>query len=474
MISPKVGEQLAASSLQHALFGAAEHVTPGTIEVQDLLSNPSIADRDIEFENGVFKLAAKSPGVQADNGGGGGGGVAQWADAIDPFPSMPTLAFHVNEPGMLDAFTPVTVSSASHLCCAIVDLTGSPIVPPYAGLNDREMVFSGSMLKICAMYAAFALRAQVQAVVDAAPTGSSIVPPGIINEIERAWTPKLRAMFPNRPTTSFRNNQDITFPKLDQIFTFSPDGKVDFASAPLTIQRIDEIGEFGVPEGRFNDWMRLMMRWSNNLAASQCILALGYFYLNGVLAETGFFDSATSSGLWLSADYNNHDWVRTETERQANAAGPLLTPRWATAQGRRRSNITATAEQTARLITLLAQGKLVKSDANHPDPNDEMRRLMQAAIDCVPHPPPLNTQCGIGSYVADALDGVSRDFTKLAAKKGFGDDAFSHECAIVERTVGGKDLRYVVVGLGSAPDQDRRDLSDLFVLLDEAMVTRNS
>jgi hypothetical protein len=39
--------------------------------------------------------------------------------------------------------------------------------------------------------------------------------------------------------------------------------------------------------------------------------------------------------------------------------------------------------------------------------------------------------------------------------------------------VAGKDLRYVAVGLGSAPKHKRKDLRDLFVLLDETIVTRN-
>jgi V8-like Glu-specific endopeptidase len=396
---------------------------------------------------------------------GGGGPVASWAAAIDPFPVTPTLAFHANEPAMVTAFASVTTSAVHHPCAALVDLTGNPTTPPYAGLNDDEMVFCGSMLKVCAMYAAFALRAQVQKFVDAAAAnGAPVVPLAVTEEIEKAWKPKLQAAFPTLPSESFGNKQDITFPQLEKILTFLPDGRVDFARAApvMTNARLDRAGEFGVPEGRFHDWMRLMMRWSNNTAASHCILALGYFYINAALAQAGFFDSATSNGLWVSADYAKHDWVRTLAEKNANAAGQPLTQRWATAQGRMRSNLTATAAQTARLLTLMAQDKLVDATASQ-----EMRTLMQAAIECVP-----GAKCGIGSYVKDALDGARRAFTTLQAKKGFGDDSFSHECAIVERTVGDKHLRYVVVGLGAAKGR-RRDLFSLFVRLDDAIVARN-
>jgi hypothetical protein len=37
---------------------------------------------------------------------------------------------------MLAAFAPVATSSVNHLCAALVDLTGNPVTPPYAGLND--------------------------------------------------------------------------------------------------------------------------------------------------------------------------------------------------------------------------------------------------------------------------------------------------------------------------------------------------
>jgi monoamine oxidase len=397
--------------------------------------------------------------------------LAPWAAGIDPFPAAPTVAFDFSDDRMMKAFAPVTVSSVMPLCTALVDLTGDPVTPPYAGLYDKEMIFAGSLPKICAMYAAFALRVRVQAFVDAAAAnGASVTPPGIISEIEKAWKPKLRALFPDRPAKSFGNNQDVTFPKLGQILTFSPDGKVDFkrATPSLTDARIDRIGGSGAPEGMFHDWMRSMLRWSNNAAASKCILALGYFYLNGALARAGLFDAATGKGLWLSADYKSHDWVKTQTDRQANAAGQLLTPRWATAQRRRRSNITATAAQVARFMTLLALDKLIPAtDDSAPAKavataiHGDMRALMKADAG------------GLGSDANDALRRVGRAPTLVIAKFGRGDDGFNHECAIIERTVAGKSLRYVAIGLGSAPKREHQDLFDLFVLLDETVVTRN-
>lgn len=184
------------------------------------------------------------------------------------------------------------------------------------------------------------------------------------------------------------------------------------------------------------------------------------FYLNGALARAGLFDAATSKGLWLSADYKSHDWVKTDAQRKANAAGPLLMPRWATAQRRRRSNITATAAQVARFMTLLAQDKLIEATASL-NLNLEMRALMKVDAG------------GLGSDANDALRKVGRAPSLVIAKFGLGNDGFRHECAIIERAVAGKDLRYVAVGLGYSPKRRRQNWFDLFVLLDEAIVTRN-
>jgi hypothetical protein len=95
-----------------------------------------------------------------------------------------------------------------------------------------------------------------------------------------------------------------------------------------------------------------------------------------------------------------------------------------------------------------------------------MRDLLASAIK------KIGANSGIGSYIKDGF-GTAKPFDALQAKKRFGNDSFSHECGIVERTVGGKHLRYVMVGLGSAPAQGRADLSALFRRMDDAIIARN-
>jgi hypothetical protein len=374
---------------------------------------------------------------------------------VDPFPAITA------DPLPLDTANSTLNSlmaaaagdpALSDLCGALVDLTNNPASPAYAGFNDDDMVFVGSLQKISAMYAAFELRSRVRAQTTAAiaaglSTASTGWEKSVIAALDTAWRPRLKAAFPKLPDG---------FPDLADIFAFSPAGDVDFAAASpaVTDTQLRKVGEFGRPIGKFRDWMRLMLTWSNDSAASVCIRALGFPYINGVLAGAGFFDGAQQKGLWLSADYEGHDWIpNPKKDSQANRAGQPLSPRWQKAQGRKLSNITGTALQIARFLSRLADDKLVADAAS----NQEMRGLMTGAS-------------GIGSYVRSALVADHRAIASIASKIGYGDDARSHDCAIVERTVASKNLRYIVVGLGSAP-RNRANLKKLFVRLDQIIVS---
>jgi hypothetical protein len=407
---------------------------------------------DTTDPTGTDTIAANGTDVTSGTSGSPTVVPAKQVAVVDPFPSdaYPT-AFHVNDPHLLNAMTALAgIPGINALCGALVDLTGSPAVPKYAGLKDEEMVFPGSLQKISAMYAALELRSRVRSYVSTAIDNGFSLTRGweqtIIKQIEVAWKPKLAAAFPTLPKA---------FPQLGQIFAFSSDGDVDFTedSSLLSDDDLDAIGEFGTPRGKFRDWMRLMLRWSNNVAASKCVLALSYPYINGALKSAGFIDDSLQNGLWMSGDYTGRDWIpNSSSQPQANRAGRALTPRWATAQGRRLSNFTATASQLARLTTLLAQDQLIDQASSL-----EMRDLMSGAQ-------------GIGSYVKSALESDNRAPDWVISKIGYGDDKRSHDCAIVERTESGTALRYVVVGLGFKRD-DRSDLERLFVELDKIIVS---
>lgn len=371
---------------------------------------------------------------------------------VEPFPIAPfSISFDVSEKRLNEGMQAITTDATlNFMCAALVDLTGDPTVPPYVGLNDTEVIYPGSLQKISAMYAAFELRSRVRSQVRAAITnGLSTSTTGwekpIIKALEHSWKPKLRAAFLSLPPSGF--------PELAQIFTFSRSGEVRFAEGTaITDDRIDTIGEFGTPQGGFGNWMKSMMRWSNNAAAAKCIRALGFPYINGALRGAGLFSGSPPAGLWVSGDYEGHDWILSRDNR----AGRPLTARWAVAQKRKLSNFTATAAHVARLMTLLAQGRLV-------DRRSSLEMLLLMIVS--------GPGGGIGSYVREALRAHRPD--AVYSKIGLGDDGRAHDCAIVERTApSGTRIRYVVVGLGSK-ETGRAELRNLFAKLDELIVSRH-
>lgn len=345
----------------------------------------------------------------------------------------------------------------SPMCGAVVDLTGNPELPAFYANNPVDMLYVGSLAKIYPMYVAFELRRRVQEQAKdmiklGLSTSTARWERQVFAALEKAWKPKLRAKFPTLP-------QD--FPKLADIFVLSPTGEVKFAEndPPLTDADLDFrppnptpglppiSPEFKNPPGKFHDWMRLMLRWSNNKAASKCIRALTYPYINGVLAAAGFFDPSTKTGLWMSGDYQKKDWLSNDR------AGQRLSPRWARLQRRPVSNFTGTAFQVARFMTLLAQGRLVD-----PASSTAMITILTGAN-------------GIGSFIQEGLAGATPPVSSIKSKIGFGNDRFSHDCAIVQPDPA-RTIRYVVVALGGHPNR-RADLHKMVVRFHDCVLARH-
>jgi hypothetical protein len=99
------------------------------------------------------------------------------------------------------------------------------------------------------------------------------------------------------------------------------------------------------------------------------------------------------------------------------------------------------------------------------DSSTDMLRIMNA------------TDGGIGSYIRHALTHATppRPFTSIRSKIGFGNDRFSHDCAVVRVARGADpahDLKYVSVVLGSPPARARRDLEKLAVQFHDCITAR--
>ncbi len=127
-------------------------------------------------------------------------------------------------------------------------------------------------------------------------------------------------------------------------------------------------------------------------------------------------------------------------------AGQVLDARWAKLQSRAKSNFTGTAFQVARMMALLGKRELVDTVSSA-----EMIDLMTGAN-------------GIGSYIRGGLAAAGRGFTQVSLKIGFGDESFSHDCALVQINRGERrPVLLVEVILGSPPSKHRSGLRQLAV-----------
>jgi hypothetical protein len=145
----------------------------------------------------------------------------------------------------------------------------------YAGIKDNDMYYSGSLVKVGALYAAHDLRAAArlhaatQTFADEASfrtsLASAVNPTGAV--------PKLRAM-----------SVGLAPSLKDILVGFKPSGpnKVEFLPAY---------------QNHLNDVL-------HNPGARGIIRPLGYSYINVSLMRSHFFNPATENGIWLAGDYS--------------------------------------------------------------------------------------------------------------------------------------------------------------------------
>ena len=167
---------------------------------------------------------------------------------IDPFPAFPfVFDIDTNVTKLNNAVAAIKADSdLGQMCAAVVDLTDKPNQMPYAGFNDTQMLYVGSLLKIAPFYVAFELRDRVRFQARAEITnGLSPTKPGwenvVINRLQAAWTKTLSATFPGL-------RQDL--PNLAKIFTFSSTGQVGLPQGEADQRRQDRPRREGHGPGR--------------------------------------------------------------------------------------------------------------------------------------------------------------------------------------------------------------------------------
>ncbi len=226
---------------------------------------------------------------------------------------------------------------------------------PVAGQREFEMFYSGSLLKVVAMYAAYQLRVAVN---DLAPTLNATV----------NTTDKLFQTISN----TFDKQIDESVPRIRLAPGITPAMKIPKYK---TIFQAEKIG--GVWRFKFNETggannvagqLRRMIVGSHNEPAGFCIRALGYSWINGVLQAAGFlrFGFPGSEGLWLAGDYGQQKTVTIPSVNDGDVKQA------------------ATSFDMAQLFALLHDKKLVRNTAHYATAlsgNDEMLNLLKDAVD---------------------------------------------------------------------------------------------
>jgi hypothetical protein len=389
--------------------------------------------------------------------------------AVKPFPAPYALAFDAarsnalkkavdaDVPPFLTGLHTAHVDAGDTLAGAVIDLTGGvAVTPAYAGVNDTDTFYVGSMGKVAAMYAALELRTRLRKAFVRAKPHLNVAVAGwhvtFLAAVRKTWSGRIAKGFPGFDTT-----MPARLPKFTDMFDF-PAGAgagINFTKGTATIPDIVAL-KLRRPTAnmKFEDMIMSMLLMSNPFAAGNVITGVGYPYLNGVLREAGFFhpatSTATSTGIWVSASYDSRDWK------------PGVDPVTLSARGTRhykaKTNLVGNAREFARMLALADRNELFGGDVAS---CDDLRRFMKKfgipgadrsfnreAVD--------DTPVGIGDRKPPGTPELVVD--EVFSKLGIGDPASAHgpqgihDCAIIQRKKGLTTLRYVVVGVGGYPD----------------------
>lgn len=239
----------------------------------------------------------------------------------------------------------------------------------YAGVDDNTMHYSGSLLKVAAMYPAHELlaaanrlarkegphRASVDAFFKALEdTFDGQIKTTAVPEALAAAEALAAKKTPFRSTPSYR-----------QIFEVTGTGGANPPSVDFTAD--------------FTTQMTKMIEVSDNHAAGECVRRLSYTYINAALIKAGFFVPGTMNGIWFAGDYTSTD------------ASPSPVARVNSENDKLAAQVTTTKEMM-RVFALIHLNKLVTQDGN----NARMRALLAKAANLggwfhfAPLSPPAN------------------------------------------------------------------------------------
>ena len=261
-----------------------------------------------------------------------------------------------------------------HIPVTIVALDGSGQA---AGQNEFDMYYSGSLLKVAAMYAAYQLRLAVNdlaAALPIDPANDATATTNLFNTIRATFNDEIANKVALLPAFIDR---ELRVPKYDIIFTATrpPGGRfiLEFTTGNHSADPEH------VPSDTFEPNLVDMIVGSHNASAGFCIRNLGYGWINGLLESAGLFfpmkvppAGRSGLGIWLAGDYGGAKVATIESVNDGDV-----------------KQVTDT-QHMAELFTLLFNKTLVRNVGNPPfmTGNVAMLELLSRAVDH-PHAPSL-------------------------------------------------------------------------------------
>jgi peptidoglycan hydrolase-like protein with peptidoglycan-binding domain len=170
---------------------------------------------------------------------------------------------------------------------AIAELTESRPFP-FAGYREDELDLIASEAKVAVMFAAYALRDVARRF---ATDRGITAPADLFATLAKEVTPLVRYVVPRIASSS-----DITDAHRDGSYGAALEAIANRAG-PVTVRF----------RSSFRNAIEQMIVPSNDFAAGTCVHAVGYAYLNAVLAACGLFDTTNDRGLWVGTDYHGGD-----------------------------------------------------------------------------------------------------------------------------------------------------------------------
>jgi len=160
----------------------------------------------------------------------------------------------------------------------------------HAGLRYGDSFFTGSLVKMGVLYAAYELRRSARNL--ASELGIS-TPPQMYARLKSDFNPLIKKKFleilKNAKISLTPVNERVknAVPNYEQIFTITPKAiglEVDFTP-------------------KFQNNLKDMIIVGENQYATACIEALGYCWINGTLQSGGFFFPEGKTGIWVGGSF---------------------------------------------------------------------------------------------------------------------------------------------------------------------------